>query len=126
MNQNQVDALALPGAWCALLETLGVEIQLLPQPEFAKFIFGNNIVTHRDYIVEHPEIVGGYLRAFTKSTIFFIENPEAAIRVSDEMYPETAPSGLTVDEAVAKSLLTAPAMIATLDFFWEGMPAVWL
>ena len=116
LNQGQVDILALPGAQYALLETLGVAVELLPQPEFAASIFGNHIVTHPDFLAESSDIVAGYLRALTKSTLFFIENPEAAIRISYEMYPETIPSGLTVEEAVARSLVTAPAMIATLSF----------
>ena len=116
LNRGLVDVLALPGAQYALLETLGVAVELLPQPQFAASIFGNHIVTHPDFLAELPHIVAGYLRALTKSTLFFIENPEAAIRISYEMYPETVPSGLTVEEAVARSLVTAPAMIATLVF----------
>ena len=116
LQTGVVDVLALPGVQYALVEGLGVKLRHLPQPAFAERVFGNEIVTRRDYVAKSPEVVKGLLKGFAMGSAFFVANPKAAIEISFKMFPETVPKGMSLEEAVAGQVAALPPNIATLRF----------
>jgi len=116
LNKGDVDALALPGVQYALVQSLGVKLRFLANPQFAARIFGNEIVARRDYIQQHPEIARGLVRGFAMGQAFFLANPAAAIQISYKMFPQTLPKGKTEDEAIKDEVAALPPNIETLKF----------
>jgi len=69
------------------------------KPAFFDDLVGNVIVTRNEMIEKHPEVVVGVARGIAKAVHFGLANPEAAIRIHWEVYPQTKPQ--TADEQAA-------------------------
>jgi NitT/TauT family transport system substrate-binding protein len=100
----------------ALIDSLGVIVRHLADPQFAAHIFGNEIVARRDFIQQHPDVARGLVRGFAMGQAFFLANPAAAIEISYKMFPQTLPKGKSVEEAVKDEVTALPANIETLKF----------
>src|SRR5690606_16511094 len=50
------------------------------------------------------ELVTGYLRALSKSIVFAEENPEATVRIFWDIAPDSKPTGVSEDEALAQAV----------------------
>lgn len=66
------------------------------KPAYHDSLIGNAIITHDDFLKEHPEIAVKLGRGIAKATLFGLTNPEASIRIHWKRYPQTKPEG---DEA---------------------------
>ena len=64
-----------------------------------KKFLSNGFVALEDYLKTNRKEAVALARAYAKGTVFAIANPEAAIRILWEIYPQTKPTGK--DEAIA-------------------------
>jgi NitT/TauT family transport system substrate-binding protein len=98
LKNKQADAYSAFDTAYALVEIAGVPLRDLPNkyapkfPSSGMYVLQESITNRRRELVE----LG---RAFAKGQIFAIANPEAAVRIFWEVYPQARPTG--VDEATA-------------------------
>ena len=93
LKKGDIDALVVNDVRYAALESAGYTFRYLPKPGVTNDLFGAGLVARAAWLDENPEAAAGYARAYTKSVIFAKTNPEAAIRLHWEMYPQFAPTG---------------------------------
>jgi len=96
LQQKQVDGLALWDTLQASIENSGMALRRLDQA-FAPQVLGQTIASRDDFIAENPAVLVGFARGVAKATLFGLTNPEAAVRIHWNMYPQTKPT--TGDDA---------------------------
>jgi len=96
LESGQVDALSLWDTEYAAMEATGVELRYFTTPE-VESLFSTSYFATRDFLEEHADEAAGFGRAMAKATLFTSENPEAALTIMYEDYPETRIAG--TDEA---------------------------
>ena len=79
-QSGAMDAYSSSTADAAILNQRGMAVRDITPPEFARF-FGNGLATMGDTIRNEPELVEGFIRAFTKAHMFALDdaNREAVL-----------------------------------------------
>jgi NitT/TauT family transport system substrate-binding protein len=91
LDSGQVDAvLAWPGLWTSY-RNAGYDFTLLPEADWQNDYYGIGLGATTEYIEQNPEVIEAVSRGVAKSTVFLHENPEAAVRLFWEAYPERGP-----------------------------------
>jgi len=98
LRGGQVDALSQFDTQYALVENAGVPLRMLDTKEIDRYPSNGFVVLEETFATMKKELVA-VARGYAKGTIFAINNPEAAIRILWEVYPQTKPTGK--DEATA-------------------------
>jgi NitT/TauT family transport system substrate-binding protein len=98
VRTKQVDVLSLYDTQYALIENAGVALRRLPSPGIDKFP-SNGFIALEETIKSHRAEAVALAQGYAKGTIFAIANPEAAIRILWEVFPQTKATGK--DEATA-------------------------
>jgi NitT/TauT family transport system substrate-binding protein len=98
LRNKQVDALSQFDTQYAMVENAGVKLRLLDTKEIDRFPSNGFLALEETIKLRRREAVG-LARGYAKGTIFAIHNPEAAIRILYEVFPQTKPTGK--DEATA-------------------------
>jgi NitT/TauT family transport system substrate-binding protein len=98
VRSKQVDVLSLYDTQYALIENAGVALRRLPSPGIDKFP-SNGFIALDETIKGHRAEAVALAQGYAKGTIFAINNPEAAIRILWEVFPQTKATGK--DEATA-------------------------
>jgi NitT/TauT family transport system substrate-binding protein len=98
VRSKQVDALCQVDTQYAMVENAGVKLRLLEAKEIDRFP-GNGFLALNDTLRTHRGEAIALARGYAKGTIFAIANPEAAVRMLYEVFPEVRPTGK--DEATA-------------------------
>lgn len=83
----------------ASLENRGLALTEF-KPAFFGDLVGNVIVTRNQMIEEHPEVVVAVARGIAKAVHFGLANPDAAIKIHWEAYPQTRPQTADVQTAL--------------------------
>ncbi|MEQ8899548.1 MAG: ABC transporter substrate-binding protein [Roseovarius sp.] len=104
LESDRVDAWGTWDSQLATAENMGLKFRRFTTPEAEKLNWGSSVFTTKAYADEHKEAVGDFLRCIAEGTAFTIANPEAAIRAHWEIYPESKPSNLSDEEAMAQAL----------------------
>ena len=99
LEDGRVDALALWDEQYAILQTLGLNFRELPFTENYRKLSGAGVLVRRDYLAKNRAQVARFCRAIARATVFGLANPEAAVKINWEVFPESKPKG--VDEAKA-------------------------
>ncbi len=99
LEDGRMDALSLWDEQYAILETLGLKFRELPFTENYRKLFSAGILVRREYLAKHRSQVVGFARAFAKAQTFGLANPEAAVKINWDIFPESKPKG--VDDAKA-------------------------
>jgi NitT/TauT family transport system substrate-binding protein len=81
-----------------MVENAGEKIRMLPLGGMARYP-GNGFLALETTLQTHRAEAVGVARGFAMGEIFAMANPEAAIRILYEVYPQTRPTGK--DEATA-------------------------
>jgi NitT/TauT family transport system substrate-binding protein len=81
-----------------MVENAGVKMRYLDRRDIEKFP-GNGFLASEETLRTRRKELIGMARAYAKGTIFTIANPEAAVRIVYEVFPQTKPTGK--DEATA-------------------------
>ena len=98
VRNRQVDALSQFDTQYALIANAGVQMRYLDRSDIERFP-GNGFLALEETIKTRRKELIGLARAYAKGTIFTLNNPEAAVRIVYEMFPQTKPTGK--DEATA-------------------------
>ena len=98
LKNKQVDALSQFDTQYALIEIAGVKLRLLDTSAIARHPANGFIALEETIKNQRKELIG-LGRAYAKGEVFAIANPEAAVRLVYEVFPQTKPTGK--DEATA-------------------------
>jgi NitT/TauT family transport system substrate-binding protein len=98
LRSNQVDALSQFDTQYALVENAGVKLRLLETKDIEPFPSNGFIALEETLAAKRQEAVA-VAQGYAKGTAFAIANPEAAIKILWEVFPQTKPTGK--DEATA-------------------------
>lgn len=98
LRAGQVDALSQFDTQYAMVENAGVRLRLLPARDIERFP-SNGFVALESTLEGNRGQAIAVAQGFAKGTLFAIANPEAAVRILWEVYPQTRPIGK--DEATA-------------------------
>lgn len=105
LTSGKVDALASFDVAVAQLQQQGAKIRVLENPPAVeKTIAGQVFAFHRPWYEANKDAVVRLLQGMIKSMILAVENPEAAVRMSFKMYPESIPNGVTFETAVKQGV----------------------
>jgi NitT/TauT family transport system substrate-binding protein len=108
LGSKQVDALSQFDTQYALTSNAGAKLRLLDHPEIKKFP-SNGFVALEEYLKNNRKEAVALARGYAKGTVFAIANPEAAIRILWEMYPQTKATGKDEATALRDDLITLEA-----------------
>jgi NitT/TauT family transport system substrate-binding protein len=98
LRSHQVDALSQFDTQYALTENAGAKLRMLDTSAIAKFPSNGFVALEETLKSKHAQAVA-LTQGYAKGTLFAINNPEAAIRILWEVYPQTKSTGK--DEATA-------------------------
>lgn len=108
LNSKQVDALSQFDTQYALTSNAGAKLRLLDHPEIRKFP-SNGFVALEDYLKNNRKEAVALGRGYAKGTVFAVANPEAAIRILWEVFPQTRSTGKDEATALRDDLITLEA-----------------
>jgi NitT/TauT family transport system substrate-binding protein len=98
LRSGQVDALSQFDTQYALVENAGIKLRMLPSPEIAHFP-SNGFIALEETLRANRKQAVALARGYAKGQVFAIANPEAAVRILWEVYPQSKATGK--DEAAA-------------------------
>ncbi len=100
LYRGRVDALAIWDAADARIELAGFKLRYLPTTPMTHKLFGATYGVNRARLKSERTKFVGLFRAMAKSTIFTAANPDTAIRLHWELYPESKPKGVSEEKAL--------------------------
>jgi len=98
VRNKQVEALSQFDTQYAMVENTGVKMRYLDRRDIERFP-GNGFLASEESLRARRKDLIALARAYAKGTIFTLANPEAAVRIVYEVFPQTKPTGK--DEATA-------------------------
>ncbi len=111
LRSGQVSALSLYDTQYALVDSAGVPLRMLDSGPVARFpsngFFALEETLRKDR-AQALELVRGY----AMGTVFALANPEAAVKIVFEVYPQTIPSGRSEEEGLKSEVKTLLARAA--------------
>src|SRR3954468_3655558 len=108
LRSKQIDALSQFDTQYALTSNAGVKLRFLDHPEIRKFP-SNGFVALEDYLKTNRADAVALARGYAMGTVFAIANPEAAIRILWDVYPQTRALGKDEATALKDDLITLDA-----------------
>jgi NitT/TauT family transport system substrate-binding protein len=108
INSKQIDALSQFDTQYALTSNAGAKLRLLDNAEIKKFP-SNGFVALEEFLASNRSQAVALARGYAKGTAFAIANPEAAIRILWEVYPQTKATGKDEATALKNDLITLKA-----------------
>ncbi|HLI11741.1 MAG TPA: ABC transporter substrate-binding protein [Alphaproteobacteria bacterium] len=99
VRSKQADALSLYDTQYALIENAGVPLRMLDTGPIAKYP-SNGFLALEETLQKHRKWTVALAKGYAMGTVFAMANPEAAVRIMYEMYPQTRPTGKSEAEAV--------------------------
>jgi len=110
LRSGQVEALSQFDTQYALTENAGVKLRALDQDNavIARYP-SNGFVAMEDRLASHRAEAVALTQNYAKGTIFAMANPEAAIRVLWEVFPQTKPTGKSESDALRDDVKTLEA-----------------
>jgi NitT/TauT family transport system substrate-binding protein len=108
LRSKQLDALSQFDTQYALTSNAGAKLRFLDHPEIRKFP-SNGFVALEDYLRTNRADAVALARGYAMGTVFAIANPEAAIRILWEVYPQTRSLGKDEATALKGDLITLDA-----------------
>lgn len=125
LTTGKVDALATFSGATARQLNSGYNFRMLPKAGFEDKMYSYNLYATDDYIAANPKVLEKIGRATAKATVFLKTNPEAAVRIFWNQYPERAPKNQNDPRELAKDLAILKAQLYDMkadelpvDFAW--------
>ena len=103
VKSGQVDAIAYWDWGYAIMENAGLQFRHFVTDD-TKNVLSLAIVAHEDFVAANPEATMKFAQAIAKATLFTITNPEAAVRIHWEKYPQSKPAGIPEDQALREAV----------------------
>lgn len=120
LRSKQVDALSQFDTQYAMVENAGQKLRQLPLGDMAPYP-GNGFLALEKTLVDRRADAIAVARGFAMGEIFAIANPEAAIRILYEVYPQTKPTGKDEETAVRDDVKVLRARMAHWDLKSGGV-----
>ncbi len=98
VRTKHVDALSQFDTQYAMVENAGVKLRLLPTRDIDRFP-SNGFQALEETLKNRRKEAVALAKGYAMGTVFAINNPEAAVRILYEVFPQTRPTGK--DEATA-------------------------
>ena len=92
LRKGDVDALSQYDAQYAMVENAGIKLRLLASPETEHFP-SNGLAALDETLRTKRKQAVALAHGFARGTVFTMANPEAAIRILWELYPQSRPTG---------------------------------
>jgi NitT/TauT family transport system substrate-binding protein len=108
INSHQVDALSQFDTQYALTSNAGAKLRMLDSPEIKRFP-SNGFVALEDFLKTNRKEAVALARGYAKGQVFAFANPEAAIRILWEVFPQTKATGKDEATALRDDLITLGA-----------------
>ncbi len=108
LRSGQVDALSQFDTQYALTIAAGAKLRMLENNEVARFP-SNGLVALEETLGSRRAEAVALARGYAMGTVFTMANPEAAIRILYEVYPQTKPTGKDEATAIADDVKTIEA-----------------
>ena len=116
LTSKRIDALTNADVDVARLQKLGVAVRVLDPPDSVR----NSKIAYvymfrKDWYAGHKSEAVTILQGMIRSIIVLTENPEAAVKISYHMHPESVPAGISREQAVKNEVdvikLRAPLIV---------------
>ena len=98
LRSKQIDALSQFDTQYALVENAGIKLRRLDRPDIEKFP-SNGFIALEETLKDRRKDAIAVAKGYAMGTVFAIANPEAAVRIFWEIYPQSKAVGK--DEATA-------------------------
>jgi NitT/TauT family transport system substrate-binding protein len=108
LRSHQVDALSQFDTQYALTENAGAKLRLLDTTDIAHFP-SNGFIALEDTLAHKRAESVAVTKGYAMGTVFAIANPEAAIRILWEVFPQTKATGKTEADAMRDDVKTLEA-----------------
>jgi len=108
LRGKQVDALSQFDTQYALTENAGAKLRLLDTTDIAKFP-SNGFIALEERLASHRAEAVALVQGYAKGSVFAIANPEAAIRILWEVFPQTKSTGKSEADAMRDDIKTLEA-----------------
>jgi NitT/TauT family transport system substrate-binding protein len=108
LRSKQVDALSQFDTQYALTENAGAKLRLLDAKDIANFP-SNGLIALEERLANNRAEAVALAQGYAKGTVFAIANPEAAIRILWEVFPQTKATGKSEADAMRDDVKTLEA-----------------
>ena len=109
LRSKEVDALSQFDTTYALAMNAGAKLRFLDENKTVAKFPSNGIIALEDTIATKRAEAVALARGYAMGTIFTIANPEAAVRIMYEVYPQVKPTGKDEATAIAEDVKTIQA-----------------
>jgi len=116
-RRGAVDVLAMWDVAYREMRDAGVPLQPINDEFFDSLGFSLVYGARGDYIAENPKVIDAFGRGLAMGSEFVSTNPEAAVRLHWEVFPDSRPTGLSEEEALAKA-------VDLLELRWQSAQPV--
>jgi NitT/TauT family transport system substrate-binding protein len=120
LRSKQIDALSQFDTQYAMVENAGQKLRQLPLGEMAPFP-GNGLFALEKTLTDRHDDAVALGRGLAMGEAFAMANPEAAIRILYQVYPQTKPTGKDEETAVCDDVKVLRARIAHWDLASGGV-----
>jgi NitT/TauT family transport system substrate-binding protein len=104
-RNKQVDALALYDTMFALIESAGQPLRPLDVGALARYP-SNGLLALESTLQKDRAQAVAVARGYAMGTVFAMANPEAAVRIVYEVFPQTKPTGKSEEEGLRQDVKT--------------------
>jgi NitT/TauT family transport system substrate-binding protein len=108
LRGKQVDALSQFDTQYALTENAGAKLRLLDTGDIAKFP-SNGFIALEERLANNRAEAVALVQGYAKGSVFAIANPEAAVRITWEVFPQTKATGKSEADALRDDVKTLEA-----------------
>jgi NitT/TauT family transport system substrate-binding protein len=105
LRSGQVAALSLYDTQYALVESAGVPVRLLDSGPVGRFP-SNGFLALQEKLQKDRAQAVALGKGYAMGTVFAMANPEAAVKILYEVYPQTKPSGKSDEQALRDDVKT--------------------
>ncbi|TMA27048.1 MAG: ABC transporter substrate-binding protein [Deltaproteobacteria bacterium] len=102
---KQIDALALYDSMFALVENAGVQLRPLDVGPLAKFP-SNGFLALEETLQKKRSQAVAIAKGYAMGTVFALANPQAAVKIVYQIYPQSKPTGKSEEEAIEQDVKT--------------------
>lgn len=121
LRNDEVDAISTWDTQLAGFSILGTELRTLPPTSNAGFP-ADQILVRSDFLEAQPDVVARFARAVLRGIVFAQANPEAAVEMFREEFPEAAQARTAAENAVVLKARLANMALRDDQSGWGWIP----
>lgn len=114
IEAGQVDALAFWDWAYAQFENAGLELRHFTSEE-TDTLLGLALIGNRTFVEENPDVAVKLAQGIAKAALFTITNPEAAVQIHWEHYPDSKPTGVPEEQALSEAVHLLESRLGKYD-----------